>query len=105
MGQDRVKYPVLTRNELADEFLFVSLLGTIPFYSEIVDFTHQATQTRLLLGYVPVQFVWIMLNNVAQAMCIKGVFRLYTRHSTLAVNIALSVRKFLTVVISILVFG
>lgn len=107
--QDRNKHPGLTKNDLADEFLFtsvfLSLLGTVPFHSDIVEFSRQAMGTRLLMGILPMQFVWILFNNIAQACCIKGVFRLYTRHSTLAVNITLSVRKFLTVVISVVVFG
>lgn len=107
--EDASKYDGIKKNDLADEFLFTSVLaslfGSLVFWEEIMLHSRKAVESPKVFNLVPIQFVWILCNNVAQAMCIKGVFRLYTRHSTLAVNITLSVRKFLTVVISILFFG
>lgn len=39
-----------------------------------------------------------LLNNVAQTICLKGVFRASATVSPLALTIILSVRKFLSVV-------
>lgn len=106
---DPSKFGGIKKNDLADEFLFTSvvasLLGSLGFYDEILQYGKEAINSPRIGGIVPIQFLWILGNNISQATCIKGVFRLYTRNSTLAVNITLSVRKFLTVVISIITFG
>merc|ERR1712194_533191 len=54
---------------------------------------------------LPCGVVWLLLNNAAQLVCIKGVFRLSAYYSPLTVNITLSVRKFLSVLFSIVWFG
>merc|ERR1719482_1435000 len=54
---------------------------------------------------LPRSIVWVLLNNVTQLICIKGVFRLSAHYSPLTVNITLSVRKFLSVLFSIVWFG
>ena len=41
-----------------------------------------------------------LINNVSQTICLKGVFRTSASISPLALTIVLSVRKFLSVVVS-----
>merc|ERR1712187_1070541 len=53
---------------------------------------------------LPRRLAWMVLNNLTQLACIKGVFRLSANFSPLTVNVTLSVRKFLSVVVSIIWF-
>eukprot|EP00392_Amoebophrya_sp_AT5.2_P000619 g620.t1 len=75
----------VSKNELAEEFLYTSsiasLLGCLLFWDEIK--VHYGKPL---------------------ACCLKGVFYLSTRYSALTVNITLSMRKFFTVVFSIIYF-
>jgi len=100
-----------SRNELADEYLFtshlVSWLPLLLLWDDIAVAYRAAMATPPLSPLVPIpgRIVWICINNVAQLLCIKGVFRLTGHYSPLTVNVTLSVRKFLSVVASILWFG
>merc|ERR1712113_1226492 len=55
--------------------------------------------------HVPSRILWLVLNNVSQVICLKGVFRASAALSPLSLTIVLSVRKFLSVGFSILWFG
>lgn len=100
-----------TRNELADEYLFTShvasLLMIVVLWEDICRSAKLAAATPILSPWVPVprRLAWMVLNNLTQLACIKGVFRLSAHYSPLTVNIALSVRKFLSVVVSATWFG
>ncbi|CAD7957401.1 unnamed protein product [Amoebophrya sp. A120] len=128
----REQEPKVSKNELAEEFLYTSsiasLLGCVVFWDEIklhwgnawaspAAFTLDlpAVVPSLMSSgenggnnyisvSIPLQWCYILANNVAQACCLKGVFYLSTRYSALTVNITLSMRKFFTVVFSILYF-
>merc|ERR1712050_447506 len=54
---------------------------------------------------LPRRLAWMVMGNFTQLMCIKGVFRLSANFSPLTVNVTLSVRKFLSVVLSAVWFG
>merc|ERR1712087_48061 len=54
---------------------------------------------------LPSRVVWLILNNISQVICLKGVFRASAALSPLSLTIVLSVRKFLSVGFSILWFG
>merc|ERR1712054_170383 len=87
-----------------------SLLGSLVFWDEIQHHfkNAMASETYEIIpgsGYgVPSQWLYILGNNVTQLLCIKGVYALSTRYSALTVNVTLSVRKFFTVLISIVYF-
>eukprot|EP00440_Ansanella_granifera_P012960 gb/GFBE01014078.1/.p1 GENE.gb/GFBE01014078.1/~~gb/GFBE01014078.1/.p1 ORF type:complete len:342 (+),score=75.14 gb/GFBE01014078.1/:1-1026(+) len=99
------------KGELAEEFLFTShLVSFVPFiflWEDVVAAFRFAMSTPPLSPLLPIpsQLLFLMLNNFCQLMCIKGVFRLAAHYKPLTVNITLSVRKFLSVVFSILWFG
>lgn len=96
------------QDQVANEFLVIShFFGLIP---SIFAWSSIKTHWNLMFDtpsldpvYFPIPIVVCILvcNNVSQAVCIKGVFMLAARHSPLTVNIVLSVRKFLTVIVSI----
>eukprot|EP00913_Durusdinium_trenchii_P027692 g25968.t1 len=117
-----------TKSELAEEFLFTShLVSFLPFiflWEDVVAAARPCTIVpnhlalssfygRLALESapisnalpIPIQLLFFLANNLCQLVCIKGVFRLSAHFSPLTVNITLSVRKFLSVVVSILWFG
>lgn len=100
-----------SRNQLADEFLFtshvVSLLTLLPLWNDIAHSAQLALSSPHLSNIIPVPraMMWVILNNLTQLICIKGVFRLSAHYSPLTVNITLSVRKFLSVLFSIVWFG
>lgn len=100
-----------SRNELADEYLFtshiVSLLMIVVLWEDISTSAQLAIATPGILPWLPLprRVAWMVLNNLTQLACIKGVFRLAANYSPLTVTIVLSVRKFLSVVISATWFG
>lgn len=99
------------RGELADEFLFTShvlaFLPVLVLWEDILMASHRALASPPVSELLPVPraIVWLILNNVFQVVCIKGVFRLVAHYEPLTVNITLSVRKFLSVLFSTIWFG
>lgn len=53
---------------------------------------------------VPTGLMWLLANNVTQSVCIRGVFALSSVVSPLSVNLTLTVRKFSSVVFSVIWF-
>lgn len=99
------------RNELADEYLFtshvVSLVMILVLWKDISTSWALAAASPPLCSLLPIpsSFVFMVLNNLTQLCCIKGVFRLSANFSPLTVNVTLSVRKFFSVVLSAVWFG
>lgn len=100
-----------TKSELAEEFSFTShLVSFFPFiflWDDVMLAGRLALESAPLSSSLPIptQFLFFLANNLCQLVCIKGVFRLSAHFSPLTVNITLSVRKFLSVVVSIIWFG
>ena len=69
----------------------------------------QSTQERLLglltLDHVPKAIIYLVLNSVTQIACISGVHHLSTQTSALTVSIVLNVRKVVSLLLSIYLFG
>lgn len=99
------------KSVLSDEYCFTSHLASmlmiLVLWEDISSSAINAWSTPPLSAYFPLPrgFVWVILNNITQLCCIKGVFRLSALYTPLTVNITLSVRKFMSVVVSILWFG
>eukprot|EP00928_Gymnodinium_smaydae_P034182 TRINITY_DN24293_c0_g1_i1.p1 TRINITY_DN24293_c0_g1~~TRINITY_DN24293_c0_g1_i1.p1 ORF type:complete len:385 (-),score=82.89 TRINITY_DN24293_c0_g1_i1:71-1099(-) len=101
------------RNDLCDEYLFTShVVALVPLFflkEDIMAATRAAFASEpvpLPLPFpVPSRLVWLLVNNVSQTICLKGVFRSSAALSPLTLTIVLSVRKFLSVVVSILLFS
>eukprot|EP00811_Abedinium_folium_P037080 NODE_9729_length_1402_cov_14.527843.p1 GENE.NODE_9729_length_1402_cov_14.527843~~NODE_9729_length_1402_cov_14.527843.p1 ORF type:complete len:347 (+),score=101.97 NODE_9729_length_1402_cov_14.527843:54-1094(+) len=100
-----------SRNELADEYCLSAHIASMfmigVLWQDIYRSANLAAATEPLSPFFPVprRLGWVMLNNLTQLACIKGVFRLAAHHNALTVNVTLSVRKCLSVVVSILWFG
>lgn len=58
-----------------------------------------------LVGRVPVQLGFLALNVLTQYLCIRGVHLLSARSSSLTVTIVLNVRKLVSLLLSIYLFG
>jgi len=99
------------KDQLADEFLFTAHVGSLLMIPVLWDdITHSVAQAQASAPFsplfpIPRNIVYMAMNNLTQLCCIKGVFRLAANFSPLTVNIALSVRKFLSVVLSATWFG
>lgn len=62
----------------------------------------------LIAGYdlhVSRAFMWLMLNATTQYLCIRGVNKLSGATSALTVGIVLNVRKFVSLLLSVVLFG
>lgn len=98
-------------NELGDEFLFTShvasLFMVIALRNDIWRSASLAIASPSMSTFLPLprRLAWVFLNNLTQVLCIKGVFRLAASHSPLTVNITLIVRKFFSIVLSVIWFG
>ncbi|KTG02046.1 hypothetical protein cypCar_00017095 [Cyprinus carpio] len=53
---------------------------------------------------VPVMWLYLLMNVVTQYVCIRGVFILTTECASLTVTLVVTLRKFLSLIISILYF-
>lgn len=100
------------KNELCDEFLFTShvaaLLPLLCLKDDIMTAARAAIASEPvphLPFHLPCQILWLLVNNVSQTICLKGVFRTSATVTPLALTIILSVRKFLSVVVSIVLFS
>jgi UDP-xylose/UDP-N-acetylglucosamine transporter B4 len=58
-----------------------------------------------LLARVPVQVAYLGMNALTQYLCIRGVHLLSAKSSSLTVTIALNVRKLVSLLLSIYLFG
>ena len=61
--------------------------------------------TSPLVGRIPVQLGYLALNVLTQYVCIRGVHLLAARSSSLTVIIVLNVRKLVSLLLSIYLFG
>ncbi|CAK8994136.1 unnamed protein product [Durusdinium trenchii] len=106
----RIYKDLAPKNELCDEFLFTShIVALAPLFFLKEDIMAAAESAwfsePLPLVPVPSRLAWLFINNVSQTICLKGVFRTSACVSPLALTIILSVRKFLSVVVSIVIFS
>lgn len=60
---------------------------------------------QLLLGQLPVQVAYLMMNAITQYVCIRGVHLLSAKSSSLTVTIVLNIRKLVSLLLSIYLFG
>jgi UDP-xylose/UDP-N-acetylglucosamine transporter B4 len=101
----------ISRATLAEEFLFyshaASLVPMVFLRGHIEEHLSNLMSTAPLafLPGIPAGIVWLILNLLTQAICIKGVFYLSASYSPLTVNLTLSVRKFCSVLLSVVLFN
>lgn len=108
------------RDDLVSQFTTLNASPTtqlvIPSPSQVITaFTHDSNYTSKYLstspiGYptpwsLPSGYIPLILNTLTQIICVAGVHRLTSRVSSLTVTLVLVVRKAVSLLISILLFG
>ncbi|KLJ13713.1 hypothetical protein EMPG_09379 [Blastomyces silverae] len=73
----------------------VSYLQTLPNQSLIFRFFSQT----------PIKVVYLILNGLTQYICIRGVHLLSAKSSSLTVTVVLNIRKLVSLILSVYVFG
>ncbi|KAJ5248650.1 hypothetical protein N7468_000101 [Penicillium chermesinum] len=61
--------------------------------------------TQAFLGQLPVQVAYLVMNALTQYLCIRGVHLLSAKSSSLTVTVVLNVRKLVSLLLSIYLFG
>ena len=112
----------------AEENLFYSHLLSLPVFlfrlprlhgqfldlarspSSVVLMSHTAQQqvpgiVHQALQLVPVQLLFLLVNGLTQYVCIRGVNQLSSKTSSLTVGIVLNIRKLVSLMLSIWLFG
>jgi len=94
-----------------ESLFFTHLIGIVyfAFFLKDIQYHLQIANTsapfQLLPGYsVPILWVYIGMNCVTQVVCILGVYALTAAAGTLSCTLTLTVRKFVSLVLSILYF-
>ncbi|XP_006633343.1 UDP-xylose and UDP-N-acetylglucosamine transporter [Lepisosteus oculatus] len=80
------------------------LLGA-NIYNHAVLFSQSAPVEIPVIGIVaPVMWIYLLMNVVTQYICIRGVFILTTECTSLTVTLVVTLRKFISLIISIIYF-
>ncbi|EGD96179.1 UPD-GlcNAc transporter [Trichophyton tonsurans CBS 112818] len=65
--------------------------------------SHPSTQP--ILSLVPIKISYLLLNGLTQYLCIRGVYLLSAKTSSLTVVIVLNIRKLVSLILSVYLFG
>lgn len=85
---------------------FLSLLLFIPMYKDLIQQFRLVLQSSPLTFIpIPRQAVYLLVNALTQYFCVRGVNNLAAYCSALTVTIVLNIRKFVSLIISGVVFG
>lgn len=81
------------------------LLLSTNIYNHCLLFNESAPVEVPLIGQaVPVMWLYLLMNVITQYVCIRGVFILTTECASLTVTLVVTLRKFISLIISILYF-
>ncbi|XP_030639858.1 UDP-xylose and UDP-N-acetylglucosamine transporter [Chanos chanos] len=81
------------------------LLFSTDIYNHAVLFSQSsAMEIPVIRQSVPVMWFYLLMNVITQYVCIRGVFILTTECASLTVTLVVTLRKFLSLIISILYF-
>ncbi|XP_071374171.1 UDP-xylose and UDP-N-acetylglucosamine transporter [Centroberyx affinis] len=81
------------------------LLLSTNIYNHSVYFSQSTPVALPVIGLtVPVLWIYLLMNVITQYVCIRGVFILTTECASLTVTLVVTLRKFLSLIISILYF-
>ena len=92
------KIPDLSNRQSTDSFYHAALftLSTL---------LHKNGLFQSLLGQLPVQVAYLIMNALTQYLCIRGVHLLSAKSSSLTVTVVLNIRKLVSLLLSIYLFG
>ncbi|XP_074532876.1 UDP-xylose and UDP-N-acetylglucosamine transporter [Halichoeres trimaculatus] len=81
------------------------LLLSTNIYNHAVYFSQSTPVVVPVVGHsVPIMWIYLMVNVITQYVCIRGVFILTTECASLTVTLVVTLRKFLSLIFSILYF-
>ncbi|CAK6950844.1 UDP-xylose and UDP-N-acetylglucosamine transporter [Scomber scombrus] len=81
------------------------LLLSTDIYNHCVHFSHSAPVVIPMIGVtMPILWLYLLINVITQYVCIRGVFILTTECTSLTVTLVVTLRKFLSLIFSILYF-
>ncbi|XP_061576996.1 UDP-xylose and UDP-N-acetylglucosamine transporter [Cololabis saira] len=81
------------------------LLLSTDIYNHCIHFNQSTPVTLPVVGLtLPILWVYLLINVVTQYVCIRGVFILTTECTSLTVTLVVTLRKFLSLIFSILYF-
>ncbi|KAI2086969.1 golgi uridine diphosphate-N- acetylglucosamine transporter [Ophidiomyces ophidiicola] len=58
-----------------------------------------------ILSHIPLKLLYLLLNALTQFLCIRGVYLLSAKSSSLTVTVVLNIRKLVSLVLSVYLFG
>uniref|UniRef100_A0A3Q4N696 Solute carrier family 35 member B4 n=1 Tax=Neolamprologus brichardi TaxID=32507 RepID=A0A3Q4N696_NEOBR len=83
------------------------LLLSTNIYNHCVLFSQSSESPMLIPGVeltVPIMWIYLLINVITQYVCIRGVFILTTECASLTVTLVVTLRKFLSLIFSIIYF-
>ncbi|KAJ8002650.1 hypothetical protein DPEC_G00161100 [Dallia pectoralis] len=81
------------------------LLLSSDIYNHAVHFSQSTPVEVPVIGQaIPVMWLYLVMNVITQYLCIRGVFTLTTECASLTVTLVVTLRKFVSLIISILYF-
>lgn len=81
------------------------LLLSTNIYNHAVYFSQSTPVVLPVVGFsMPIMWIYLMINVITQYVCIRGVFILTTECASLTVTLVVTLRKFLSLIFSILYF-
>ena len=105
LGQWRVvaSSPSLLSHLDSGRWVSSSAIASIAF--SVLEWIFQIETMKALLAHLPVQVAYLAMNALTQYLCIRGVHLLSAKSSSLTVTIFLNVRKLVSLLLSIYLFG
>lgn len=92
----------LNRDILSNPSVSSSMKSTA--FSMLGQFQHHPS-VQSILAHLPVQVAYLIMNALTQYLCIRGVHLLSAKSSSLTVTIFLNIRKLVSLLLSIYLFG
>ncbi|CAB1446000.1 unnamed protein product [Pleuronectes platessa] len=81
------------------------LLLSTDIYQHCIHFSQSAPAVVPVVGVsVPIMWLYLLINVITQYVCIRGVFVLTTECASLTVTLVVTLRKFLSLIFSIMYF-
>ncbi|CAI7645704.1 unnamed protein product [Penicillium pancosmium] len=74
-------------------------------FAFILEIVYTSPQLRSILNHIPIQVSYLIMNALTQYVCIRGVHLLSAKSSSLTVTVALNIRKLVSLLLSIYLFG
>ncbi|KAJ5112084.1 UDP-N-acetylglucosamine transporter yea4 [Penicillium argentinense] len=73
--------------------------------SYFLEIAQKNSSFHAILGSIPIQVAYLIMNALTQYLCIRGVHLLSAKSSSLTVTVALNIRKLVSLLLSIYLFG